>query len=308
MTLEIVHTTGDDELAQVFVARLQDGFSIEFVESVQPPVPREDKWVLIVSTLRGCPVGCPICDAGGSYAGKLTREEIMAQIDFLIRRRFPEGSVPIPKLKVQFARMGDPALNEAVVDVLEALPGTYELPGLMPCVSTVAPAGCDRFFDRLITVKNTLYPDGRFQMQFSLHSTDEDARRRLIPCRTWSLEQIAEYGDRFYRAGDRRITLNFAPAVGMPLEPARLVPLFSPERFIIKLTPINPTHAAAHSELISLIDPADEASNRAVAGEFEACGFETLLSIGELRENAIGSNCGMYVTQMNLNRGLPGRC
>jgi len=129
--LEIVHATGDDELAQVFVARLQDGFSIEFVESVQPPVPREDKWVLIVSTLRGCPVGCPICDAGGSYAGKLTREEIMAQIDFLIRRRFPEGSVPIPKLKVQFARMGDPALNEAVVDVLEALPGTYELPGLI---------------------------------------------------------------------------------------------------------------------------------------------------------------------------------
>lgn len=298
MTLNIVHTTGEDELAQVFVARLADGFAIEFVESVQPPVPREMKWVLIVSTLRGCPIACPICDAGGEYGGKLTREEIMAQIDFLIRRRYPDGKVPVPKLKIQFARMGDPALNEAVLDVLEDLPRKYELPGLMPCISTIAPTGCERFFDRLLAIKDAYFRDGRFQMQFSLHSTDEEARRRLIPARTWDLRQIAEFGDRFYRKGDRRITLNFAPAEGQPLEPSRLVPLFSPDRFMIKLTPINPTLAAGRSGLTGLIDPADEGSCRAIAEEFEAHGFETLLSIGELRENLIGSNCGMFVAEM----------
>ncbi|MFC1530619.1 radical SAM protein [Gemmatimonadota bacterium] len=296
--MEIVHATGEDELAQVFVARLEDGYHIEFVESIQPPFSREEKWVLIVSTLRGCPVGCPICDAGGDYAGKLSRDEMMAQIDFLIRRRFPDGRVPVPKLKVQFARMGDPALNSAVLDVLEALPGRYDLPGLLPSVSTVAPAGCDDFFERLITVKDRYYSGGRFQMQFSLHTTDGESRRRLIPCRTWSLEQIAAYGDRFYRAGERRITLNFAPAEGMPLDPAALLPLFSPDRFFIKLTPINPTFASVDSRLAGLIDPEDEVSNRAIVESFEACGYDTLLSIGELRENAIGSNCGMYVTQM----------
>jgi len=31
---------------------------------------------------------------------------------------------------------------------------------------------------------------------------------------------------------------------------------------------------------------------------FEGLGYETILSIGEVRENAIGSNCGMYVTGM----------
>ncbi len=303
MNLEIVRTTGEDELAQVFVARLEDGYAIEFVESVQPPFSREEKWVLIVSTLRGCPVGCPICDAGGDYAGKLSRDEIMAQIDFLIRRRYPDGRVPVPKLKLQFARMGDPALNEAVLEVLETLPDRYELPGLLPSVSTVAPSGCDDFFERLITIKDTHYSGGRFQMQFSLHTTDEESRRRLIPCRTWSLEQIAAYGDRFFRAGDRRITLNFAPAVGLPLEPAALLPLFSPDRFFIKLTPINPTHASVDSRLVGLIDPDDEASNRARVESFEACGYDTLLSIGEVRENAIGSNCGMYVTQMEKMAG-----
>ncbi|MFC1545446.1 radical SAM protein, partial [Gemmatimonadota bacterium] len=189
--MEIVHTTGDDELAQVYVARLDDGFLIEFVESVQPPIPRDKKWVLIVSTLRGCPVGCPICDAGGSYAGKLTSEEIFAQIGFMIQQRYPGGVIPVPKLKIQFARMGDPALNEAVLDVLKALPGAYDMPGLMPSISTVAPAGCEQFFDRLIEIKDSLYRDGQFQMQFSLHTTDEETKRRLIPCRTWSMKEIA---------------------------------------------------------------------------------------------------------------------
>ena len=81
MTLEMVYTSGNDDLARVFVARTADGSPIEFVESIQPPYRREEKWVLIVSTLKGCPVGCPICDAGGDYRGKLTAEEILAQVE-----------------------------------------------------------------------------------------------------------------------------------------------------------------------------------------------------------------------------------
>ena len=75
MTLRILHTVGDDELARVFVAETDDGSRVEFVESIQPPHPREEKWVLIVSTLKGCPIGCPICDAGGSFRGQLTSDE-----------------------------------------------------------------------------------------------------------------------------------------------------------------------------------------------------------------------------------------
>ncbi len=78
--MKIVYDTGADELARVYVAELEDGSNIEFVESIQPPYSWREKWVLIVSTLKGCPVGCPICDAGGTYRGKLTRDEILAQM------------------------------------------------------------------------------------------------------------------------------------------------------------------------------------------------------------------------------------
>jgi 23S rRNA (adenine2503-C2)-methyltransferase len=294
VALRIVQTVGDDDLARVFVAETDDGSRIELVESVQPPRSREEKWVLIVSTMKGCPVGCPICDAGGDYRGKLTSEEILDQIDFLVRRRYPDGRVPAPKLKVQLARMGDPALNDAVLEALALLPGRLDAPGLMPCVSTVAPAGRERFFAELASIKDRLYSGGRFQMQLSIHTTDDAARRRLVPIRTLPLSDLAAMGERFFAPGDRKVTLNFAPAVGLPLDPDALAPLFRPDVFAIKLTPINPTRAALRSGLAGVIDPLDGDRCGEVVAEFEARGYEVILSIGDLRENAIGSNCGMY--------------
>ena len=282
MTLHIVHTVGDDDLARVFVAETDDGSRIELVESVQPPRSREEKWVLIASTLKGCPVGCPICDAGGDYRGKLTSEEILEQVDFLVRRRYPDGRVPASKLKVQFARMGDPALNDEVLEAIARLPERVSAPGLMPCVSTVAPAGRERFFGELSSIKNRLYAGGRFQMQLSIHTTDDAARRRLIPIKTLPLPELAALGGRF-----------FAPAVGLPLDPDALA-AFDPEVFAIKLTPINPTRAALASGLTGVIDPLDPARCGEVVAAFERRGYEVILSIGDTRENAIGSNCGMY--------------
>jgi 23S rRNA (adenine2503-C2)-methyltransferase len=298
MKFEIVETSGTEEsLARVFVARLTGGALVEFAESTQPPYPREDKWVLIVSTLKGCPVKCPICDAGGAYAGKLGAEEILAQIDYLVRLRYP-GRVECRKFKVQFARMGDPAFNPAVLTVLKRLPGHLDAPGLMPCISTIAPHGCDAFFRELLAIKHELYGPGRFQMQFSLHTTSEAARPRLVPARTWSFQEMAAYGSRFFEAGDRKLTLNFAPVQGLPLDPEELLPFFTPERFMIKLTPVNPTAAAAQAGLCGLIDPEDAPHCEAVAQSFRTAGYETVLSIGELEENRIGSNCGMLVRRL----------
>lgn len=300
--LDIVETHGNDRLARVFVARLDGGACIEFVESVQPPVPREEKWVLIVSTLQGCPVACPICDAGGRFHGRLSADNILAQIDFLITRRFPDRVVPVPKLKIQLARMGDPAFNDAVLTVLRRLPERFVAPGLMPCVSTVAPRGCDRFFEELLHIKHELYSGGRFQLQFSVHSSDEQARSVLIPTRRWGLHEIAAYGARFWSPGDRKVTLNFAPARGFPLDAAVLANVFSPDTFLVKLTPINETDASLRHGLRGLIDPTDPGGCEAVAGRFREAGFETLLSIGELEENDIGSNCGMYVSRVGETR------
>jgi len=292
--LRVISSVGTNELARVFVGTLDDGSRVEFVESVQPPIAREEKWVLIVSTLKGCPVGCPICDAGMTYRGKLSSDQIMAQIDHLVRSRYADGVVPVKKLKVQFARMGDPAFNDAVLDVLRRLPRELEAPGLLPCVSTIAPAGRDDFFAELTRVKKQHYT-GRFQMQFSLHTTDERLRRELVPISTWSFQEMAGFGTRFLEPGDRKITLNFATPAGYPLEPEVLRRTFDPESFLVKLTPVNPTVSATANGLDSLIEPGNLEAARRLEERFRSAGYETVLSIGEPEENRIGSNCGMYV-------------
>ena len=159
--MKILAKAGNEDVAVVYIAELSNGRLVEFVESVQPPIPREKKWVLILSTLFGCPAGCLFCDAGKDYRGRLSKADMISQIDFLIDTRFPDRKVPAGKFKIQFARMGDPAFNLNVLDVLEELPQLYDAPGLIPSVSTIAPAGCDRFFERLLEIKDKIYK-GKF--------------------------------------------------------------------------------------------------------------------------------------------------
>lgn len=296
--MRITGEFGKEDLAKVYVASMREGngYLVEFVESLQPPIPREEKWVLIVSSSFGCPVNCLMCDAGGHYLGKMTKDEILKQIDYMVRRRFPNGQVPMPKFKIQFARMGEPSLNPNVLDALRTLPKMYNAPGLMPCISTLAPVGGTRFLDELVDIKNSFYPGGRFQLQFSIHTTNGGKRDELMPIKKWSLEEISKYGERYFQRGDRKITLNFAMAEGYPVEPEVIQEHFDPAKFFIKITPLNPTSKVKKENLQSAIDPHDGESSREVVQRFREFGFDVLLSIGELEENKIGSNCGQFVS------------
>ncbi|KYK23913.1 hypothetical protein AYK25_00660 [Thermoplasmatales archaeon SM1-50] len=306
--MKILAEFGRDELAKVYVAQLREQelstknnkrYLVEFVESVQPPLPRDKKWVLIVSSMFGCPVQCKMCDAGGDFSGCLTTREILSQIDYMVHRRFPKGKPATSKFKIQFARMGEPSLNPAVLEALEQLPRFYDTSTLHISVSSVAPhtKTTKRFFDRLLQIKNRYYTQGRFQLQFSLHTSDEKKRDELIPGKKWSFKEIRAYGKRFYQPenGDKKITLNFAPIQGYPIDVKKLSTFFTPECFLIKLTPVNPTVRSKEGGLLSVIDPNNFTSANKLLTEFQKNGYEVILSIGVLEENQIGSNCGQFI-------------
>lgn len=308
--MNVTAEAGHPGIAMVYLAETGNGKYIEMVESVQPPIPKEEKWVLIVSTLYGCPVGCTMCDAGGWYSGKLATRDILAQVDFLVTRHYPDRNVPAQKFKIQFARMGEPSLNPNVLEVLDKLPFRYNAPGLMPSISTIAPGGKDAnaFFKKLIEIKERHYKGGRFQLQFSIHTTDESQRDRWIPVKKWDFEKIARYGEQFYKpmTGDRKITLNFALAQDARVDPEKLLYYFDPEIYLIKFTPVNPTFAARISGMVNAVKgdrPGDEPS---VVTKLRDRGYSVLVSIGELEENKIGSNCGQYIKRfLESGRRLP---
>jgi 23S rRNA (adenine2503-C2)-methyltransferase len=293
--MRIVGRAGNEAIAVVYLAEFSTGKYVELVESVQPPIPRSEKWVLIVSTLFGCPVGCSICDAGGWYEGRLSREEILSQIDYLVGRYYPDRKVPMNKFKIQFARMGEPALNPAVLDVLRELPQIYEAPGLMPSVSTIAPSGTDEFFKQLLSIKNEHYAAGSFQLQFSIHSTDPLVRDRLIPIKKWDFDRIAAYGETFVSAGDRKIALNFALSTGSVVSAEVCRAYFDPEVFLIKITPVNPTMRAVQNRIANAVQDEAGARTLPLVRSLRRAGFEVIISIGEWEENKIGSNCGQFI-------------
>lgn len=294
-------------LAKLWLAAPRQGCEhlIEFVDTLEPGVPKERKWVLMISTQLGCPVGCGFCDAGSlGHFGNLSAEEMLAQVEHVLRRNPDLDAERHPKLKIHFARMGEPTLNPAVVEALELL--AKRLPGCLPSLSTVAPKTprAAAVLERLIEIKRLFRP-GRFQLQFSLHSTDDARRRALIPMPCWSLEEVAAYGRRFVEPGDRKVTLNFALAPGDVLDADLLAARFSPESFLVKVTPVNPTGAAERRGLVRLWDRAPEDVERALT-RLRALGFDALPSPSLSEELAAASSCGQLWSSELKSRAVSG--
>ncbi|HAD82995.1 MAG: hypothetical protein A2509_10245 [Candidatus Edwardsbacteria bacterium RIFOXYD12_FULL_50_11] len=290
--MKILGRNGRKDLAVVYLAESENGRMLEFVDSCEPAaVGRDKKWVIVVSSQFGCPVGCLMCDAGGDFMGNLSLPEIRSQIEHVLSENRDLDPQRCQKLKIQFARMGEPALNDAVIDVIHWLADNH--PAAMPCIATMAPAGRDKWFESLLNVSQRF---SDMQLQFSMNTTDLEMRDKLIPYPKMSWPQMAAFGRRFYRPGSRKPSLNFALSPGIPVEADRITNYFDPEIFAIKLTPLNPT-ATANSNKLQCLEESNEAHGmvKGKAGEFVKLGYEVIESVGNMEENFIGSNCGQMV-------------
>lgn len=293
--MKLISQQGREDLAIVYVARSEGGNLVEFVESLHPPKPREEKWILTISTLYGCPVNCTICDAGPFYLGRISKEGMFWQLDKMISGKYPDEHIPVKQLKVHFTRMGEPTFNMAVLDVIKEFDWYWKAPGFMPSISTIAPRGSEKFLDELISLKNEKFMNGRFQLQFSIHTTDSKKRDLMMPVKKWSFEKISEYGKRFFNEGDRKISLSFAPSVENEINIDKLKNIFDPEIFIIKLTPLNETVNVLKNEIIPVISNESNYAAEEIAKAFKKAGYETVISLNSYEEIKIGSTCGQNV-------------
>ena len=297
--LEILSCTGRSDVAEVFVARTRSGDDksmIEFVDGLDTRYPREEKWIINLSTQFGCPVGCRFCDAGHQYYGNLTVDELMAQVKYVMDRH-PGLASRCGKLKVHFARMGEPSFNDNVLKTMEKLPEFMQASHLWSCVPTTVPMGREAWFERLYEVKEKYYR-GRFQLQFSLNTTDPDERARLMPIRLQNMDWVADYGHRFFQDGDRKPILNFALARHVAFDPDAVISRFDPEKIAVKLTPLNPTQTGQDNGLDTILRTEDSEAIDGHVKRLNDAGFDVVISIGDGREDEIGSNCGQSVRRM----------
>jgi 23S rRNA (adenine2503-C2)-methyltransferase len=207
-------------------------------------LPLEQKWVITVSTQYGCSMGCEFCDVPKVGKGtNATYNDLIRQVLTGIKLH-PEVETT-KRLNIHFARMGEPTWNPNVLDATKWFK-THIDPEyhIHPVVSTMMPRHNEwlkTFIHTWMRMKNRLLR-GEAGLQISINSTDELERKRQFNNNACSLEEIANVMDGVIPNG-RKITLNFALA-GYKIEPEKLLKYFSPDDYIIKLTPMHKTATA----------------------------------------------------------------
>lgn len=189
---------------------------------------RNDRWMIGVSTMSGCPVHCKFCATGKLKSWRnLTSEEIFEQVKFILDKNskyIPENS---KEFKINYTRMGEPFLN--IENVKEAIKLVDEYLGneakVHHYISTIGIRGSDFSW-----IKDNI------TLQLSLHSLDEERRHNLIPIN--NLMSIEELG-KIRTKSSLKTTLNMTLVDIADFDIDKLKKYFDKDYFFIKLSPIN---------------------------------------------------------------------
>jgi 23S rRNA (adenine2503-C2)-methyltransferase len=265
-----------------------------------PLMPLTEKWVVTVSTQYGCSMGCEFCDVPKVGAGRnATFHDLCSQI--LTALTLPGVPSQTNRLNIHFARMGEPSWNPAVLDcgkwIAEHLGDTYNP---HPVVSTMMPRRNEwlkTFVHTWMRLKNRVYK-GNAGLQLSINSTDETERKRMFSDNACTLEEIADIMRGIIPVG-RKITLNFAVA-GYAVDTEKLARLFSPELYVVKLTPMHKTAEALQNGIETEGDYTTPEPYLELEERLKKSGFETLVFIASEDEDKGRITCGNAILSGTL--------
>lgn len=263
--------------------------------------PYKEKWLLTVSTQKGCPYGCQFCDVASlPFKGNLTQDQIKEQILNLMWNT-PYVLVS-NKVKIGFARMGEPAHNlDNVLEVIKDLPrlssGCGRNFNWLPCFNTILPRktveGYSGFevIDHVLDVKENAY-NGFLHFQISCNSTNERTRKELFGgAEVLSLEEIVEYINS-KKITNRTVTLNFIVMNDIELDFRKLKNLgIDNGKFVVKLIPLNKTLNSEQNGLETYANYRNYEKLLILKNQFERAGVPVVVdSIAKCEE--AGLCCG----------------
>ncbi|MBN2547119.1 MAG: radical SAM protein [Spirochaetes bacterium] len=173
--LKLENSVKDSNGNEKFVFRTSDNF---FIESVL--MPDKKNISICISTQAGCKFGCAICQTGKiGFKRNLFPHEILDQIRHIyIKKVLPERLACI-----SFMGMGEPFDN--LKNTMLAMEWISSEWGWLISRNkiTFSTSGCVDFKDFLSYKK---LPN----LAVSLHSADENKRKRIMPCATISLSKL----------------------------------------------------------------------------------------------------------------------
>ena len=198
---DIQTINSSDENVKKFVFKKDDAVA----EAVLYKYPTyEDRTVICCSTQSGCPVGCRFCGAGDHFVRSFKAQEIVDQPRHLIEHTGVKAE-DMGRLQIMFMSMGEPFYNSKELSIaMTELHGLYPNAALL--ISTSAPDVSISKYVEIIELASVIQTIG---LQFSVHESTDEARQKLIPSKTCSLERIAMLGTMFFGMTGRKPFFNY---------------------------------------------------------------------------------------------------
>ena len=263
-------------------------------------LPLTEKWVVTISTQHGCSMGCSFCDVPLVGAGKnVSMVGLIDQVKSVLEL-YPEIT-STKRLNIHYARMGEPTFNNNVLKATEHLLKSFPQHNIHPVVSTMMPnnnVSLGWFLAEWMWMKNSLM-EGNAGLQLSINSTNEMERDVMFGGCALGLSEIAAVMKPIPAPEGRKITLNFAVA-DYEIDPDVLLKHFSPEHYIIKLTPMHTTKTAAHNMIKTDGDYTTMTPYSKHEEKLKSAGYDVLVFIASKEEDLGRITCGNAILSGTL--------
>lgn len=255
-------------------------------------LPLSEKWVITISTQYGCSMNCSFCDVPKVGPGRnVTMNDLIGQIlsGLMLHPEIKESE----RLNIHFARMGEPSFNPDVLDcakwLKEHIDPEYKV---HPVISTMMPkrnVWLKTFIHTWMRIKNRIYK-GNAGLQISINSTNEDERALMFNDNALRLPEISKIMEGVIPVG-RKITLNFAIA-GYEINPQVLLDYFSPDHYLIKLTPMHKTETAESNKIQTEGDFTDYHPYEEHEQKLKNAGYDVIVFLASEYEDLGRITCG----------------
>ena len=217
-------------------------------------LPLEEKWVVTISTQYGCSMNCKFCDVPKVGKGlNATYDDLKNQVLSALSLH-PEVKAT-KRLNIHYARMGEPTWNRNVLDftkdVRKIIRPIIGRSLVHPVISTMLPKDnkfLNEYLNDWVEIKNDVFR-GDAGLQFSINTTDDKQREYLFSGNSHTLEEISKIGDMLDMPVGRKYALNFALGDDFNVDTEKLRDLFSPNKFMVKITPIHITNACKDNNI-----------------------------------------------------------
>lgn len=196
----------------------------------------ENKRVMTICTMVGCSCSCKFCSSRNSFTRSLTSEEMVNQVEFMIKNGINYGRNSSPnnakEFRVLYTRMGEPMLNtKEVIKSIRVLKERY--PKLIVGMST---SGFEYGLESLINNSDILqYMD----LQLSIHSTSDEERKILFGRDCMDIETLLKYANKIYEITNKKVSLNMIIFKGYQYDFKSLLKHIDKEKIWVRLSPFN---------------------------------------------------------------------